>query len=377
MSIGYEHPLATRLLALAEARQWQLLDLNEYQGQLPTTLTVRGALVSRPPSHPLVVDLRQRGVPVVCLGRVSLDQGDQSPSVIPDRIAIGRAAAEHFAQRGFRHVAFIAHPSWKYYRALYRGLAARARELGCAIRLGRMHGERPEDARNSPEQWRYQQADFTRQLRNFPKPIGLLASSDVTASRYCRWVLEAGLRVPEDVAVLGVGDNQFLCLAAPVPISSVAYDWDRIADTAADMLVRLMDARPVDAPSVLIPPRGIITRRSTDVLAATDPLVVRALRYIWDHIAEDLTVDQIARHVGVSRRTLERSFQHDLGRGIYEEFKRRRLDKARELLVQSDLPIAQVASALNFSSHTYFGQLFRAAYGSSPADYRKQQRHFA
>jgi LacI family transcriptional regulator len=370
VGIGSEHPLASHLLELAKARRWQLVGLEEYQGQLPTNLAVRGALVSRLPTSPLVVDLLRRGIPTVRLGWMPHEEDHLVPAVIVDRSADGRAAAEHFHQRGFRHIAFIAHPSWAFNRPLYRGLLHRARELGCSVHLQRMHGERPQFARDSPEQWRYQQEDFTRSLRRFPLPVGLLASSDVTASRYCRWILDAGLRVPEDVAVLGVGNHRFLCDSSPVPISSVSHDWIRILNTAVAMLIQLMEGKPVDPPCVQVPPRGVVTRQSTDVLAATDPRVVNALRFMWDHIHEDLSVDQIARHVGVTRRTLERAFSRDLSRGVREEFQRRRLDKARELIIQTDLPIARIAEALSFRSVTYLGRVFRETYHQSPAQYR-------
>lgn len=367
VGIGHGHPLAPRLLALAEERRWQLIGLEEYQGQVPTNLKVRGALVNHPPTSPLVVELLRRGIPTVRLGGMLQDDDRLVPALVADRWAAGRCAAEHFHQRGFRQVAFVAHPSWKVNRLLYRGLASRARELGCGVHLQRMHGERPEFARNSPEQWRYQQEDFTRSLRRFPSPVGLLASSDITASRYCRWILDAGLRVPEDVAVLGVGNDRFLCDSSPVPISSVAPDWKRILDTAATMLTRLLAGRPVDPTTVMVPPLGVVTRRSTDVLAATDPNVVRALRYIWDHITENPSVEQIARHVRMSRRSLERAFERELGRGIFAEFQRRRLEKAQQMLLQTDLRVSDISTALGYSSPNYFCQAYRKAFGISPA----------
>jgi LacI family transcriptional regulator len=367
--------VADRLLELADDHHWQLIGLAGYLGDLPADVAVAGALVAEPPTSPLVRQLIDRRVPTVRLGRMPHPLDKSVPAVMSDRSAVGRLAADHFAERAFEHFAFIGHPTWTYYRAFYRGLADGARELGCTPHLRRMHGEIQTKARKTTAaRWRIQQEDFTRSLLKFPRPVGLLATSDRTAVRYIRWIAEAGLRVPEDVAVLGIGNDRFLCKAAPVAVSSIAHHWHRIIDTAVDMLNRQMAGESLDSTTVEVRPRGVVTRRSTDVLAAGDDNVVRALRFMWNHIDEDLSVDQIARAVDVSRRTLERAFERELGRGVFAEFQRRRLDRACEMLIQTDLTIAEVAGALGFSSQNYFGQVFRKAFGTSPGRYRAQNR---
>jgi LacI family transcriptional regulator len=140
------------------------------------------------------------------------------------------------------------------------------------------------------------------------------------------------------------------------------------------MLDHLIAGRPVEQTAVKVPPVGVVTRQSTDVLAASDPKVVAALRFMWNHVAEDLTVDQIAREVGTPRRSLERAFMQDLGRGIYQEFLRRRLDLARDHVLQTDRSIGEIADLLGFNSVTAFGRAFKAAYGASPIQYRRRHR---
>ncbi|MBI1337153.1 MAG: helix-turn-helix domain-containing protein [Phycisphaera sp.] len=366
--------LATRLLEIADEYRWRLIGLEVFLGQLPTNLDVGGALVATGPQSQLVVNLLERNIPVVRLGRMPHPLDELVPAVMPDRFAVGQLAAEHFAERGFGHVAFVGHPMWRYNRPFFRGLKTRARELGCECYLKRMHGEeRPPDSKGSPESWRYQQDDFTQDLLKMPKPLGLLAVSDVTAGRYCRWLMEAGLRVPEDVAVLGIGNDRFLCKSALVSISSVAHNWDQILETAVGMLRERMEGKPIDRTCVQVPPLGVVTRPSTDVLAVSDPNVVKALRYMWDHIDRDLTVEKVVEHVLISRRSLERAFERELGRGIFAEFQRRRLDRACEMLNQTDLRIAQVSAALGFSSQNYFSQVFKRSFGVSPVHYRSRQ----
>lgn len=365
-----------RLLELADACRWQLIGLAGYEDELPTNVDVVGALINHPPEAKVFAQVIKRGIPTVRIGRIAHRIDRFVPAVLSDRFAIGQLAAEHFAQREFRHVAYIGHPSWAYNRVIYQGLAARARELGCECHIRRMHGEeRPPESYGSPMRWQLQQADFTRSLGKFPTPVGLLASSDQTALRYCRWIHDAGLRVPEDVAVLGIGDNRFDCETARIPVSSVIYDWDRLVDTAVGLLRQLIRGESPSQNVTLVPPLGIATRRSTDVLAAADDKVVAALRFMWDRADQNLSVDQVARHVKVSRRVLERAFERELGRGIFEEFQRRRLEHARNLLIQTDSRIAAIASQMGFSSQSYFCQVFRRSFGMSPAQYRAQRKN--
>ena len=124
--------------------------------------------------------------------------------------------------------------------------------------------------------------------------------------------------------------------------------------------------------TVVIPPKGIVTRESTDVLATSNPIVAQALRYMWDHLALNLSVDDIAKAVGVSRRKLERAFQQDLGRGVNQELLRRRLGRSCELLRTTRMPIAELAPVLGFGSKDYFQRAFRKTMGTSPGKWRQE-----
>jgi len=172
------------------------------------------------------------------------------------------------------------------------------------------------------------------------------------------------------LGAIGIGNDVALCECATVPTSSVAHDADGVVETAMTTLARLMNGETLQHTTIRVPPLGVVTRQSTDVLAATDSNVVNALRFMWEHLTEDLSVDQIAEHVGVSRRTLEKAFEQGLGRGINQEFQRRRLEKACELLVHTDLKVAEIADALNFNSQNYFSRAFRKAFATSPGRYR-------
>lgn len=368
--------LASAVLDLARQRRWKLINLAKFRNHLPASIDVRGVLDGSDYKDAVTVDIVERRIPLVRIQRTAYLDDGALPVVGLDMAATGRMALDHFAQRDFKHVAYFGNDPWGSFLPAYEAFADAAGRRGIRCHLRQFHTDQITQRSESGgvDRWRARQDIFGEWLADLPTPLGLFAYSDYAADRFCQWIIDAQRRVPEDIAVLGTGNRSFVCQCAAVPISSMAVDDDRIAAAAVGLLGDLIEGRHRDRRSDCIQPVGVVTRKSTDVLAVSNPNVVAALRYIWDHITEDLSVDQIAERVGVSRRTLERAFKAELGRGINQELQRRRMDRARDLVVQTDLRIADIAAALGFNSHTYFGQMFRAAYGTSPARYRRRGR---
>lgn len=363
--------LVGQLLERFAQQGWQVIDLNSFNLRLPAQIKFSGALMQALPTDVMAQQMLRLGVPTVRLGRRPHPDDAQMPAIIPDLHASGRLAAEHFAQRGFVHLGFVGYTPWRGLQSLYEGFNERAGELDCHCHLLTLDDEELK-ARVTADRHIYdvQQQYLQEWWQSLPRPLGLLASHDMAAHRYCQWAIGAGLRVPEDIAILGVGNQALPCEGAIVPISSIDPDDAAMLDVAIAALSQMIAGQTLEQTTIMVPPRAIISRRSTDVLAANDPHVVKALRFMWDHITEDLSVDQIVDHVGVSRRTLEVGFQRDLGRGINTEFQRRRMEMARDLLLQTDWPVAQIARYLGFSSPKYFSKAFIAAYRTSPMKYR-------
>jgi LacI family transcriptional regulator len=184
--------------------------------------------------------------------------------------------------------------------------------------------------------------------------------------------------VPDEVAVIGVDNDEPLCEAADPPMSSVWPDHLGVGYAAAALLDRLMAGRaargtPPPAP-VYLAPRGVVTRQSTDVLAVEDRDVAAAVRFIREHACGRLVIDDVAGHVSLSRSALQRRFKKVVGRTIHEEALRIRLDRARELLSHTDLPIALVAEKAGFTHQEYLGSVFRSRLGQTPAQFRRASR---
>lgn len=367
---GIAGPVADSLLAFSREREWQLVDVGYYRGTLPLGLVPQGAIVGRLPDNELVRLLTKRRCPTVRIGQLPHPQDRRVPAVIEDLAAVGRAAAGHFAERGFRHVGYIGHIPWSDAKGIYDGLSASASERGIESHLLRFRSAGDDVVVRD----RQRRSEFVEWVRSVPKPLGLLTYGDGMGVRLCRWCAEAGVAVPGEVAVLGHGNQGFTCESALITLSSIVPDFEGIAAIAVRTLEALMKGKPVPETTIRVPPLGVVIRESTDVLATRDPVVARALRFMWANLARALSVADIAGEVGVSRRTLERAFRHDLKRGVNREMLRRRIERSCELLRTTETSIADLAPLLGFGSKDYFHRAFRRALGTSPGRYRRGER---
>lgn len=346
---------------------WELFDLRFTRGTLPDHRKISGAIVGCLPTDPIVKQLLRLECPVVRIGQFPHPQDHIIPAVLPDLAASWRLAAEHFAERGIRHIGYVARTPWGAFKPYYEAYHARAEELGCTCNLLRLPKYSSKNADLRYEQKALQIGEWLTQL---PRPAGILAFSDTEAATISTVCRKVNLGVPEDVAVLGVGNNTLNCEMAPVPLSSIDQAMDSYGTAAVNLLKQLMDGYPPPVKPIMIQPKGIVTRRSTDILAVKDPKVARAIRFIWDHFNKDLSVDDVADHVNAGRRQLERAFKAHVGHGIAAELRRKRLERCCELLRTSDARISDIAIEVGFKSSDHLHLAFRKTYGITPRQYR-------
>ncbi len=289
--------------------------------------------------------------------------------VCPDSHKAGRLAAEHLLERGFRHFAFVGvwgDPPWSTRRG--EGFAARLGEAGVSCRVFPL----PQSAPN--RRWGREQAILGAWLRDLPRPLGVLACDDDRGRQVLEACRAASLQVPEDVAVVGVDNDELICELSDPPLSSVALNTEQAGYEAAALLDGLMSGR-IQAPRrILVEAVRVVARRSTDVLALDDRAVAKALRFIQDSAVRPIGVADVVRHVGCSRRTLELRFQQSLRRSVNREIQQARLERAKRLLAETDLPIVRVAEGAGFGSAAYLIRLFQRRVGLSPAAYRQKVR---
>jgi LacI family transcriptional regulator len=182
----------------------------------------------------------------------------------------------------------------------------------------------------------------------------------------------AGIAVPEEVAVIGVDNEELVCKLAYPPLSSVDPGARSLGYEAAALLDRLIRGEPRPATPLLIPPVGVVTRLSTDVNAIADPDIAAAMRFIREHACEGIGVDDVLSQVPVSRSVLQRRFRSLLGRSIHAMIAGVRLQRAKQLLVETDLPLSVIAKRAGFSHVEYLCAAFRQATGRPPGTYRRE-----
>lgn len=309
--------------------------------------------------------LRRRRIPVVDL---TFARPDVSlPRVAGDNAAIGRAAAAHFATRYFRNAAWFS-TGWGNQHELRFDAFAKALEFAPERWAWALDTQKTKaDDWNSLSRW------LVRRLAAAKRPLGVFCFDDADASRVESAAIAAGLSIPGDVAILGAGDDEPLCQSQMVPISSVRHDLESNGYAGAALLAKLMTGgKPPSAP-LLIPPRGIAERASTDSLGIGTELVKRARdRYAAD-LANPPSTTQLAESLGVSRATLDRVFAADVGIAPAKLLARMRIDEAKRLMADDSRSLAEISTALGFCNPAYFCNSFRRATGLSPRAWRARE----
>ena len=312
--------------------------------------------------------LRRTGLPVVDLRRLVPTKG--IPWIGPDDAEACRLVWEHFRERGFLRFAFVGEP-----KGQHRAMDARAdhfREL--VEQSGLPYFEIRLDDIRTGDRWDRQCRQLRRWLKKLPVPIAVMACNDDAGLRVLDACRRASLRVPDQVAVAGVGNDECLCDLSLPELTSVHLNPHRIGYEAAELLDRMMDGEPVAQQEYLVPPREIVARMSTDVVATEDPLVAEAIRFIRDTACEGIDVQAVCRRVCRSRGALEPRFKQALGCTMHQEIQRVRLARVRELLAASDLTVKQIARAAGFQYPEYLMRVFRQTTGQTLKQYREAQR---
>jgi len=291
------------------------------------------------------------------------------PCVTVDWEACGRMAAEHLLLRGFRQFAFqgiIRHRGTPLAAAAFKA-SLRAAKCGSTNMLTSTHFD------ENAESWSRYMARLERWIRGCKTPLGVFSLHDYFCRHMADACLHLGLHVPEDVALIGLGNEMVACTLSEPSLSSIDVGWDRVGYEAAALLDRLMAGKPPPETPIFISPKELVVRRSTDVSVVDNPLVAAALRYIAEHSHEYLQVADVAKHVHTTVRSLSRHFLAAMGRTMTDEIARLRLERAKRLLVESNQPIKQLAMDCGFSDATYFGRVFLQAEGVTPSEFRRQR----
>ena len=322
-------------------------------------------VISRHTTPALVKCCASRKIPLVDLNDVQLFPG--VPKLRPDNVAIGHLGAEHLIERGFSSLAFcgFANETWSCERRDGFCEAARLAEHDVKV----LDVEYPGDL--TPVWDEKQVEELAVWLRTLPKPVGVMACNDMRALQISSAASNAGLLVPEEVAVLGANNDSIRCDLAYPSLSSVATNPFQSGYLAAEMLHRLIAGEKPEKLETRIDPLGVVTRQSTDLLAIKDRSMASALAYIREHACKGISVDQVIHHASASRSLLEKKFRQHLGRSPHAEIRRVQVAKIKQILVETDFPLKKIAELTGFEHVEYMCVLFKRTTGTSPGEYRR------
>ncbi|XZE51857.1 substrate-binding domain-containing protein [Planctomycetaceae bacterium SH139] len=322
-------------------------------------------IISRATTPDLIAAIQSTGIPLVELTDRRVDSG--LPLVRSDDAAIGRMAAEHLLERGFRHFGFcgFSKEAWSHRRQI--AFAARVAAAGFQCHCLESHWVGPK-----AKPWEDEQQLLIEWLRSQTRPCGLMACNDIRGQHLLDACAKVGYAVPEEVAVIGVDNDEILCQISAPPLSSVIPNAEGVGFRAAELLSALMARTEPSQLVHILEPRGVATRQSTDVVAIDDPAIAMALHFIRQHACRNISVRDVVEHCAVSRSTLERQFRKLLGRTPQQEIRNAQVKRVRELLATTELSTEQIAALCGFEHPEYLHVVFKRMTGTTPGEYRRQ-----
>jgi len=314
-----------------------------------------------------LAEVKPLGIPmVVSIGTRRLGKG--YTEIVCDNEAIGKLGATTLLGLGLRHFGYCGLSGLEFsdHRA-----ASFLRTIESA---GREAHHYSHQASHPERSWYDEQKQLARWLGGLPKPAGILACNDDRARMLSEVCHLRGIRIPDDVAILGVDNDEQVCSSANPPLSSIALATERGGYAAAALLDALMRGRNTTAELVAVSPTHVVSRQSTDTLAIDDPILVRSLRFIRDNSDKAIRVADLRSVAWVSRRALQDRFKHFLGRTPMEEIHRCRLERIQRLLIETDMTVGEIAMALGFDVDAHFSRFFSRQTGITPREYRRKNR---
>lgn len=307
------------------------------------------------------------GVPVVNVsGQIATPR---LPLVNTDDLRVGQLALQHLHGRAYRRFAYCGNTTHLGSMLRYRGFCAEARRLGITAAIPQHILPQGDQNAPYPDATRARLAAWLQGLR---RPVGILGFTDRVALELDEACGRLGLRVPEDVAILGVGNDLARIEFAHVALTSIQLNTQRIGMLAAEMLQARMDGRRDPPGETLVRPQKIVTRLSTDRFAVDDEVVALALDHLREHVGNTIYVEEVARAAGVTRRVLELRFRAALGTSVYAEAQRLHFERALELMPEPALTLGEIAYASGFESPSVFTSAFRRRHGVTPSEYRRR-----
>lgn len=360
MALGsYDYSAHKGIARFAFEHKWHLNSSVLKTFQMPHNWNGDGIITSLNNNDRIVHFIHEANVPVVDISSWRYDI--EVPRVTANNYNIGEVAAEHFLEMGHHNFAWFALSLNPVGKARFDGFRDSLKDAG--FELTRLDKSRAQDGPTIMER-----------LIKLPKPCALFCKSDYDAAWICDLCYSANLKIPEQVAVLGVDNNELICQNQPIPLSSINHNLERIGYEGAAKLERLMNGEVGVENATLIKPDGVTIRRSTNALVVTDPLISDTLEYLEKNLHRPISTDDIAEAFGTTRKKIETRFRQQLHSTIRDKLIRMRIEKSKAMLKEGNKPIEDIAALTGFCHASHFSNTFKKLTGMAPTNYKKKPR---
>jgi len=350
-----------------EHHPWSIYLPEHGRGSVPVNWLNRwhgDGIIARIENSKIAAAVVNSGVPAVDVSAARL--APSLPWVETDDRAIAKLAAEHLIERGFQHYAFCGDHRFNWSRWREEHFQKQITDAGFVCHVYPQSAKR---IKSIP--WEEEQHRLSEWIHQLPKPVGIMACYDIKAQQLLDACRTINVSVPEEVAIIGVDNDEILCNLSEPPLSSIIPNTHQTGYEAAALLDRMISGQKVSSDAHLIKPLGIATRQSTDIQAIDDQSISAAVRFIRHHACDGINVQDILKSVPLSRRVLESRFQKIIGRSPHEEIMRIRLDRVKQLLTETDLSLIQIAERTGFRHPEYLNVAFKKQTGTTPGTFRR------
>jgi LacI family transcriptional regulator len=289
------------------------------------------------------------------------------PNITGAYFKTGEIGAKYFIDKGYSNFAYYGYKSFVWSRERGEGYSAYLKNKNFNVHVFESESD------PNHEMWYYKPSALSKWLNELPKPVAIMACDDNCAQQITESCKISGIKVPEEVAVLGVDNDELMCTLSDPQLSSIELAAEQGGYEAAAMLDQLMKGHN-KRQDIVVQPLKIITRQSTDMYATADPQIAKALKIIHRDFHMNLQVNDIVRQIALSRRSFETKFRQTTRLSVYQYILKLRMEKFANMLIETNLPIGEIAYGLGMDDLKNVSRKFKQINGFSPGEYRKKMK---
>lgn len=281
----------------------------------------------------------------------------------------GAMGAEYFIKKGFKHFGFYGFKNIVWSRERFEGFQNYLLEHKLEVH----HFD--QDQQSAQTLWFYKPSLLSQWLQSLPKPIAIMACDDERAQHITEACKQAQIQIPEQIAVLGVDNDQMTCNLSDPPLSSINLDTEKGGYAAAKLMDQLISQKNIAPHNIIVKPTHIITRQSTDITSASDLFIAKALKFIHQNIDDKINVSDVLKEVPLSRRSFEKRFYDITGFAVYKYIYNLKIQKFAERLLETDKTVSEISIESGFALSNNISRQFKQVKGCTPTEYRKKHIH--